>query len=435
MIILDRELERREQEGRPIRVGMVGAGFMGRGIARQLLTAASGIRLVAIANRHPERAREAFAAAGAEEIREVADPEALEEAEASGLPAVTDDAALVCRGPVDVVIEVTGTVEFAAAVALEAIEHRKHLVLMNAEVDATIGPILKARADQAGVVLTNADGDQPGVTMNLYRFVRGLGVRPVLCGNIKGLHDPYRNPTTQADFAQRWGQDAHMVTSFADGSKISFEQAVVANATGMPVLRRGMLGPTVERGTPVREAAERFPAEELLEGSGAVDYVVGAEPAPGVFVLGAHEDPVQQHYLDLYKLGAGPLYCFYSPYHLCHFEVPSTVARAALFGDATIAPAGGPVVEVIAAAKVGLEPGDELDRIGGYLTYGLAENSGVARAENLLPLGLAEGARVLRSVDRDDVLTLDDVELPEGRLADRLWREQLDLFAAAPATG
>ena len=178
-------------------------------------------------------------------------------------------------------IEVTGTVEFAAAVALEAIEHKKHVVLMNAEVDATIGPILKARADQAGIVLTNADGDQPGVTMNLYRFVRGLGVRPVLCGNIKGLHDPYRNPTTQAEFAERWGQDPHMVTSFADGSKISFEQAVVANATGMPVLKRGMLGPTVDPGTPVREAAELFPADELLEGSGAVDYVVGAEPGPG----------------------------------------------------------------------------------------------------------------------------------------------------------
>jgi predicted homoserine dehydrogenase-like protein len=433
VIILDRELERREQEGRPIRVGMIGAGFMGRGIARQLLTAASGIRLVAIANRHPERAREAFAAAGAENVRDVADAEALQEAVASGLPAVTDDATLLCRGPVDVVVEVTGTVEFAAGIALEAIEHRKHVVLMNAEVDATIGPILKARADQAGVVLTNADGDQPGVTMNLFRFVRGLGVRPVLCGNIKGLHDPYRNPTTQAQFAQRWGQDAHMVTSFADGSKISFEQAVVANATGMTVLKRGMLGPTVDPGTPVRETAELFPAEELLEGSGAVDYVVGAEPGPGVFVLGAHEDPVQQHYLDLYKLGAGPLYCFYSPYHLCHFEVPNTVARAALFGDATIAPAGGPVVEVVTAAKVGLEPGDELDRIGGYLTYGLAENSGVARTENLLPLGLAEGGRVLRRIDRDEVLTLDDVELPEGRLSDRLWHEQLQLFRAAPS--
>lgn len=430
MIILDRELEHREAEGRPIRVGMVGAGFMGRGIARQLLTATTGIRLVAIANRHPERARDALAQAGADATRDVFDTDALEEAVASGTPAVTDDPALLCRGPLDVVIEVTGAVEFAAGVALEAIASGKHVVLMNAEVDATIGPLLKRRADEAGVVITNADGDQPGVTMNVYRFVHGLGVRPVMCGNIKGLHDPYRNPTTQAAFAERWGQDPHMVTSFADGSKISFEQAVVANATSMRVLRRGMLGPTVEAGTSVREVAGLFPAEELLEGPGVVDYVVGAEPAPGVFVLGTHDDPVQQHYLDLYKLGAGPLYCFYSPYHLCHFEVPNTVARAALFGDATIAPAGGPVVEVVAAAKVDLEAGQELDRIGGYLTYGLAENSAAARAENLLPLGLAEGARLLGKVERDSVLTFDDVELPEGRLAERLWREQQELFAA-----
>ena len=433
MIILDRELERREREGNPIRVAMVGAGFMGRGIARQILTAAPGMRLVAIANRHPERAREAFTAAGAEHVESIADPDELKDAVERGTPAVTDDALLVCADPVEVVIEVTGTVELAATVALEAIGRGKHVVLMNAEVDATVGPILKTRADERGVVITNADGDQPGVTMNVYRFVRGLGVRPVLCGNIKGLHDPYRNPTTQADFAQRWGQDAHMVTSFADGSKISFEQAVVANATGMRVLRRGMHGPTVEPGTPVREAAGRFPAEELLAGPGAVDYVVGAEPGPGVFVLGAHEDPVQQHYLDLYKLGEGPLYCFYSPYHLCHFEVPNTVARAALFGDATIAPAGGPLVEVVAAAKVDLEAGTELDRIGGYCTYGLAENSPSARAENLLPLGLAEGARVLRRIARDDVLTFDDVDLPEGRLCDRLWREQQDVFAVAAA--
>ena len=432
MIILDRELERREAEGRPIRVGMVGAGFMGRGIARQLLTAATGMRLVAIANRHPERARDALAAAGVAEHVDVSDTDALDEAAANGVPAITDDPLLLCSGPVDVVVEVTGTIEHAARVALEAIANGKHVVLMNAEVDGTVGPILKRRADEAGVVITNADGDQPGVTMNVYRFVRGLGVRPVLCGNIKGLHDPYRNPTTQAGFAERWGQDAHMVTSFADGSKISFEQAVIANATGMQVLQRGMLGPTVEAGTPVREAAALFPTDELIEGPGVVDYIVGAEPAPGVFVLGAHDDPVQQHYLDLYKLGAGPLYCFYSPYHLCHFEVPNTVARAALFGDATIAPADGPVVEVVAAAKVDLESGQELDRIGGYLTYGLAENSAAARAENLLPLGLAEGARVRGKFARDSVLTFDDVELPEGRLADRLWREQQDLFAAAP---
>jgi predicted homoserine dehydrogenase-like protein len=300
---------------------------------------------------------------------------------------------------------------------------------MNAEVDGTLGPILKTYADRAGVVLTNADGDQPGVQMNLYRFVRGLGVKPVLAGNIKGLHDPYRTPTTQAEFAARWGQSPHMVTSFADGTKISFEQAIVANATGMSVARRGMQGPEVEVGTPIEEAASQFDVDELTAGHGIVDYVVGATPSPGVFVLGTHDNPLQRHYLNLYKLGEGPLYCFYTPYHLCHFEVPNTVARAVLLGDATIAPIGPPRVDVIAAAKTDLAAGDTLDGLGGYLTYGLAENSDLVAAEALLPIGLAEGCRLTRSISRDQVLTYDDVEVPQGRLSDRLRVEQREAFA------
>ncbi|MGH3005489.1 MAG: NAD(P)H-dependent oxidoreductase [Gaiellaceae bacterium] len=432
MIIVDRALEEREREGRPIRVGMVGAGFMGRGIARQIIGSSRGLRLAAIANRHVEKAEQAYAEAGADDPHRVENQAELENAVAGGRPVVTEDALLLCRAEgIDAVLEVTGAVEFAAGVALEAIERGKHVVLMNAEVDATVGPILKTYADRAGVVLTNADGDQPGVTMNLYRFVRGLGVRPVLCGNVKGLHDPYRNPTTQEAFARRWGQDPHMVTSFADGSKISFEQAIVANATTMRVARRGMLGPTVETGTPVEEAAALFPLDELLSGPGIVDYVVGAAPPPGVFVLGTHDDPVQQHYLSLYKLGEGPLYCFYSPYHLCHFEVPTTVARAVLFGDATIAPLAGPVVEVVTAAKIDLAAGTTLDRIGGYHTYGLCENADAAAAEDLLPLGVAEGARLLRGVRVDEVLTYGDVELPPGRLVDRLREEQRECFGEA----
>jgi predicted homoserine dehydrogenase-like protein len=401
---------------------MVGAGFMGRGIALQILTATPGMELVAICNRTVEKAREAYALAGAEDVVAVDSPAALD---AARRPAVTDDPAVVCGAEsVDAVIEVTGTVDFAAQVALDAIEHGKHVVLMNAEVDGTVGWALRQRAARAGVVVTNADGDQPGVTMNLYRFVSGIGVRPVLCGNVKGLHDPYRNPTTQQAFAERWGQSPQMVTSFADGSKISFEQAIVANATGMRVARRGMYGPTVELGTHVRDTADLFPLDELLEGRGIVDYVVGAEPSPGVFVLGTHDHPVQRHYLELYKLGPGPLYCFYTPYHLCHFEVPTTVARAVLFGDAALSLEGPPTVEVVAAAKVDLTAGDTVDGIGGYMTYGLAENADVTAPERLLPLGLAEGCRVVRAVPRDEVLTYDDVEVPADRLADALRAEQ-----------
>jgi predicted homoserine dehydrogenase-like protein len=215
-----------------------------------------------------------------------------------------------------------------------------------------------------------------------------------------------------------------MVTSFADGTKISFEQAIVANATGMRVARRGMHGPTVEPGTHIDSARDLFSAAELLAGPGIVDYVVGAVPSPGVFVLGTHDHPTQQHYLNLYKMGEGPLYCFYTPWHLCHFEVPITVARAVVFGDAAIAPLGGPLVDVVAAAKVDLEAGQELDSLGGYLMYGLAENSDVVSADSLLPIGLAPGARLVRDVAQDSVLTYDDVELPPGRLSDRLRVEQ-----------
>jgi len=409
---------------------MIGAGFMGRGIALQIQNSVPGMELVAISNRHLDGAKRAYQEAGVEEFRAVETRSQLEEAVARRHYAVTEDAMIVCEAEgIDAVIEVTGAVEFGAHVALKAIEHGKHVILMNAELDGTLGSILKVYADKAGVILTDADGDQPGVIMNLYRFVKGLGVKPVLCGNIKGLHDPYRNPTTQEGFARKWGQTSHIVTSFADGSKIAFEQTLVANATGMQVAQRGMFGPTVPVGTPIQEAAKQFPLDALMDGPGIVDYVVGAEPAPGVFVLGTHDHPVQKHYLNLYKLGKGPLYCFYTPYHLCHFEVPNTVARAVLFGDATITPLGAPQVDVIAAAKIDLKTGQVLDGIGHYMTYGLCENSNVVCDQNLLPIGLAEGCSLKRDIPKDQVLTVDDVAFPEGRLCDRLRDEQNKYFS------
>ena len=430
MVIVDKALLERERAGRPIRVGMVGAGFMGRGIALQIATAVPGMHLVAIANRRLGPAADAFAGAGQGVARHVETLAALHAAIAAGQPAVTEDWRLLCAsGEIDAILEVTGSIEHAAHVVTAAIDGCKHVILMNAELDGTVGPLLKRRADAAGVAYTNVDGDQPGVTMNLYRFVKGIGVRPVLCGNIKGLQDPYRNPTTQEGFARKWGQKPHMVTSFADGSKISFEQAIIANATGMGVGRRGMFGPTVAAGTPVEKAAKMLPAESFIDGPGIVDYVVGAAPGPGVFVLGTIQHPTQRHYLDLYKLGEGPLYCFYTPYHLCHFEVPNTIARAVLFHDAAIAPAGPPCVDVITTAKIDLKAGDVLDEIGHYMTYGQCENAGVVRDEHLLPLGIAAGCRLRRDVGRDRVLQYGDVELPAGRLIDRLRTEQEAAFA------
>ncbi|HSK95080.1 MAG TPA: Gfo/Idh/MocA family oxidoreductase, partial [Euzebyales bacterium] len=336
MIVVDRLLQERQHAADPVRVAMLGAGFMGRGLANQIVNSVPGMELVAIANRHPERAERAYHEAGVDEVARVTSADQLDRAIAAGRPAVTDDPTLLTRcGAVDALVDVTGAVEYGARVALDAIAHGTHLVLMNAELDGTAGPILKVKADATGVVYTACDGDQPGVQGNLYRYVRGLGLEPLVVGNIKGLHDPYRNPTTQEGFARRWGQDPHMVTSFADGTKISYEQALVANAFDLTVARRGMLG--WDHDGHVDELTARFDVEELRELGGIVDYVVKARPSPGVFVLAAHDDPRQRHYLTLYKLGEGPLYSFYQPYHLCHFEVPTSVARAVLLGDATLA--------------------------------------------------------------------------------------------------
>ncbi len=430
MIIIDRALQSRAEAGKPIKVGMIGAGFMGRGIANQIANSVPGMELVAISNRSIEAAKLAYTEAGIENFKVVSNVTELEDAIAQGKYAVTEDAMLLCRaGGIDALIEVTGAVEFGAHLVMEAIANRKHIVMMNAELDGTVGPILKVYADKAGVILTACDGDQPGVQANLYRFVKSIGLTPLLCGNIKGLQDPYRNPTTQEAFAKRWGQKAHMVTSFADGSKISFEQAIVANATGMKVAKRGMLG--YDFNGHVDEMTNMYDVEQLKELGGIVDYVVGSKPGPGVFVFGTHDDPKQRHYLNLYKLGEGPLYSFYTPYHLCHFEVPISVARAVLFQDYVLSPLAGPVVDVVTTAKIDLKAGETLDGIGYYMTYGQCENSNIALSENLLPMGLAEGCRLKRDVNKDRVLTYDDVELPEGRLCDKLRAEQNTYFAPA----
>lgn len=433
MIIVDRALERRDAEGNPVRVGMIGAGFMGRGITNQICNSVPGMQLAAIANRNVDNAVRAFREAGVEPTH-VDTLAQLNDVVARGGHAVTDDPLLVSRADqLDALIEVTGTVEFAAGVVLDALEHDKHVVLMNAELDGTIGPILTTYADRAGKVLTASDGDQPGVQMNLYRFVRSIGLEPLVCGNIKGLQDPYRNPTTQEGFARTWGQDPWMVTSFADGTKISFEQAIVANATGMCVARRGMLG--LDHDGHIDEATANYDVDELRALGGVVDYVVGAKPGPGVFVFATHDDPSQRHYLNLYKLGEGPLYSFYTPYHLCHFEVPLSVARAVLFDDPVLTPIAGPLVDVVATAKTDLAAGTTLDALGGYHTYGQCENADVAAAENLLPIGLAEHCRLERNVPKDAVLTYDDVTLPPGRLADRLRQEQNERFARWAGSG
>lgn len=427
MVIVDNELKTREAEGRPIRVACIGAGFMGQGLTNQIINSVPGMRMVAAFNRRGQRALDMFAYAGRDDAVVASTPGQLEDAIRSGKPAVAEDAYLLTGSEqIDVLVDVTGSVEFGARVILDAFRHGKDVILMNAEVDATIGPILQVYADKHGVILSACEGDEPGIQINLYRWVKGLGLIPRVMGNVKGLQDPYRNPTTQRGFAERWSQNPAMVTSFADGSKISFEQTVVANATGFQVKSRGMSRGLEYRGD-VMKIGSLYDIDELRRCGGIVDYVVGT-PLTKVYCLAEHPDPKQQHYLNLYKMGDGPLYSFFIPYHLVHFEVPNAIARVVLFRDSVAKPLGGPVVEVCAVAKRDLKAGEILDDYGMYMTYGEAVNADDMSRGRYLPEGLIEGCTLLRDVLKDSVLTYDDVTLPPQRVGDQLRAEQYRFF-------
>ena len=217
-------------------------------------------------------------------------------------------------------------------------------------------------------------------------------------GNIKGMVDHYRTPETQRGFAEKYDQDVRKVTSFADSTKLSMETTVLANATGFQVGRRGMYGPSCSY---VRELANLLPAEQMLE-TGIVDYSVGAMPMTGAWVIVHEESPLKQAQLSYYKLGDGPFFVFYTPFHLPHVQIPSTIGRAVIHQDPTVAPLAGPVCEVLTIAKRDLKAGERLDGVGGFCSYGLIENRATARAVDALPIGLSEGCVLRRDVAKDE---------------------------------
>ena len=427
MVIVDKALEACAEQGKPIKVAILGGGFMAQGLTNQIVNSVPGMTMVAIYSRKPQKALHVLNYSGLKNPIEAVTQSQLDDAIRAGKPAFTQDVMLLARSDhVDLIVDTTGSVEFGVHVVLEAFKHGKDVVLLNAELDATIGPILQTYADKHEVILSACDGDEPGLQMNLYRWVKGLGFMPRVMGNIKGLQDPYRNPSTQKEFAERWGQNPAMVTSFADGSKISFEQAIVANATGMVVKSRGM-SRGAEYKDDVMKIGSLYDIQELRRLGGIVDYVVGT-PFTKVYCLAEHPDPKQRHYLNLYKMGEGPLYSFFLPYHLVHFEVPNSIARVALLRDSVARPLGGPVVEVCAVAKRDLKAGEVLDDYGMYMTYGEAVNTGEMSNGRYLPEGLVEGCKLKRDISKDAVLTYDDVELPQGRLADQLRAQQYRHF-------
>ena len=421
-MVVDTSLREREAAGRPIRVGVVGAGAAGRAISLQLGTPVPGIRLVGIANRTREHGERAFREAG---IHKWGHTESARDAASSidrGVPVLTTDVTVLTScDSVDVLIEATGTIELAACMVLDAFRHGKHVVLVNAELDSLIGPVLNAKAKQAGLVITHTDGEEPGVAMTLLRYLRSVGLRPVAAGNLKGMVDHYRTPETQKAFAEKYDQDARKVTSFADATKLSMETTILANGTGFRAGKRGMYGLKCEH---VKEMAHLLPADQMLA-TGLVDYALGAAPHTGAFVIIYEESPLKKAQLSYVKMGDGPFFVFYTPYHLPHIQIASTIGRAVLHGDATVAPIDGPVCEVVTLAKRDMKAGERLDGVGGFCVYGVIDNTQAARESSALPIGLAEDCVLRNDVRKDQVITFADVSQPVRPVVDALWQEQM----------
>ena len=427
MIIVDKALQFRDDIGNPIRVGIIGAGYMAVGIANQIIRYTPGMEVAVICNRSIDKAVRCYQKAGRTEVAGVHTAQDLDKHILRKQAAVTDDPAVVCEAQeVDILVEVTGTIEYAAKVVFKAVENGKPVVLMNAELDATLGPILKHYADKNGVILSGSDGDQPGVIMNLYRFVKNMGFTPLVLGNIKGFLDLHKNPDDMLPFAENMGQNVNMITNFTDGTKIAFEQASVANATGFGVSQRGMNA--FRSKEHIDKLTDLYDVNALKASGGIVDYAVGPQPGPGVYVYATTEDEMSKDYLSYLKLGKGPIYSFYTPYHLCYFEVPNSIARVFHFNDAVMALIGAPQVEVVTTAKTDLKAGTRLDGFGGYTSYGQCENANICQQQRLLPIGLSEGIVLKNDVPQDQAISFDDIEYPEDSFIFELYKEQVSFF-------
>ncbi len=407
----------------PIRVGIVGVGSMGRGLVRQI-SLTPGIECVALADRNVQEAIGRLGAIGQRCIEVSSRVEAGRALRGGELP-VFADGLQVCELPeVDVVIEATSAILDGGRHALAALDHRKHLVLMNSEVDLIFGPALVRVAADRGVVCTSCDGDQHGVIKRLLDEITLWGFEPVLAGNIKGFLDRSANPTTIVPEADKRDLDYRMCTSYTDGTKLSIEMALVANAYGLRTAVPGMLGP---RARAVTEVLDLFDFASLRGGESAVvDYVLGAEPGGGVFVVGASDDPYQRDMLEYYKMGKGPFYLFYRPYHLCHVEAMQSVAEAVLERRPLLQPTCGFRTNVIAYAKTDLRAGDSCDGIGGYTCYGMIENTPRDGTSDGLPICLAEDVVLAHDIARDARITIGDLaEVPRDREDFRLYESAL----------
>lgn len=412
-------IERLKRLPKKIRIGIVGAGAMGQGLLYQSRVT-PGIDCVAIADIDLGRAVSAAERVGCA-FRTVENLNQLHDAVRDGFLAVCTDGDLVARcEQIDAFVESSSAILPAAEFALTALGHGKHLVLMNAEIDLTFGPALLAEARQKGLTYTSCDGDQHGVIRHLLDEIRLWGFEPVMAGNIKGFLDRYATPESIVAEADKRSLSYPMATAFTDGTKLAIEMALVANACGYDVTVPGMLGP---RAADVHEVFDLFDFDAISRrGVPVVDYILGAEPNGGVFVVGRCENPYQRSMLAYYKMGDGPFYLFYRPYHLCHVEAMECIAAACLDGRSLLQPDFGFRTNVFAYAKRPLVRGERLDGIGGFTSYGIIENDSSADPNRGLPICLSEGVTLVRDVPRDAKIAIDDVAIEPGRRDFDLYR-------------
>ncbi len=409
------ELSEREKNNIPIRVGVVGTGFIGRGLINQI-SLMKGIKTTVVATRTLDKAIKVLT------NNQVAYRHCINEYELrktihSEQIGIVSDPMLLPTADIDIIVDCTGDIEFGAALGVKTIENDKHFI-SNPEMDVTVGPVLSKMAADKGVIYSGADGDEPGVIMNLYHHVSSLGLDIVAAGKFKGYHNCYATPLAVKPWADKLAQNPYKIASFADGTKMNIEMALVANATGLIPDIRGMHCPTttLDRVSDVLKLREQG---GILSSSGVIEVVMGVQPSGGVFVVATTSNSQIKKDLQYYKMGNGPNYLFYRPYHLCAVEMGTGIISAVLNGEPTICPKHTPVADVLTVAKKDLRTGEVLDDIGGYSFYGVVDRAITVKEKKFLPIGLACKARMIRSVKAGTPITLDDVEVNDHSL---VWK-------------
>jgi predicted homoserine dehydrogenase-like protein len=413
---LARDLQLRASSGKPIRIGLIGSGEMGTDIVTRVAHM-PGIEIGAISELRLPAAGKAVDIAYREpgHWREAKTGDALNHAMEQGKVAVTDDVNLIINsGLIDVVIDATGVPAVGAEIGLRAMEHGKHLVMMNVEADVTIGAYLKSEADRLGVTYSLGAGDEPSSCMELIEFVSAMGHPIVAAG--KGKNNPLNVDAVPGDYAEeakRRNMNVRMLVEFVDGSKTMVEMAAIANATGLVPDCPGMHGP---KATLEELSKVLVPKKDggVLSRLGVVDYSIGKGVAPGVFVVAEMSHPRVRERMEDLKMGHGPYFTFHRPYHLTSLEVPLTCARVALYGKPDMVPLAKPVAEVCAVAKKDLNPGETLDAIGEYCYRAWIMTTEQAREAAAIPCGLLHSAKVTKPIAKGQLITRANAEVPPG---------------------